>query len=244
MVSQVKAYADPISQKLQTMMLSITRRFRFGSEIEDQVKAMKPPPPQADDGKAQETAQKMQAQVMEEKMKAAQALQNAQAQVTALEQKLQAAQTQNQDIARKAELDLREAKLKVDEEMLKMREQAALEKINTRDQFGLEKLNNKQTVVSMHEAKSKEVASNANRVDTKANQSVSLMKNTALALEQNRTEMLRVIEEQGRQTQMMVAEMLKALTAPRVRNVVRGKDGRIAQLLDGPQEEKNEQRMN
>jgi hypothetical protein len=30
----------------QTMMLSITRRFRFGSEIEDQVKAMKPPPPQ------------------------------------------------------------------------------------------------------------------------------------------------------------------------------------------------------
>ena len=39
----------------QTMMLSITRRFRFGSEIEDQVKAMKAPPPQ-DNGEAQKTA--------------------------------------------------------------------------------------------------------------------------------------------------------------------------------------------
>ena len=31
----------------QTMMLSITRRFRFGTEIEDQIKAMKPPAPAA-----------------------------------------------------------------------------------------------------------------------------------------------------------------------------------------------------
>jgi hypothetical protein len=42
----------------QAMMLAITRRFRFGPEIEDYVKAMKPPPP-PDDGKAKAEAAKM-----------------------------------------------------------------------------------------------------------------------------------------------------------------------------------------
>lgn len=37
----------------QTMLLAITRRFRFGSEIEDQIKEMKAPPPESD-GKAAE----------------------------------------------------------------------------------------------------------------------------------------------------------------------------------------------
>lgn len=44
----------------QNMMLAISRRFRFGSEIEDDLKKMKGPPPQ-DDGKAAEAA-KMQAE--------------------------------------------------------------------------------------------------------------------------------------------------------------------------------------
>jgi hypothetical protein len=224
----------------QTMMLSITRRFRFGTEIEDQVKAMKPPPPQADDG----AAQKAQAQAVEEKMKSAQQMQQMQANVAALEQKLAAAQFENQAIQRKAELDLREAKVQVAEEQLRLKEQMTLEKITTRDQFGMEKLNNKQNVVSMMEAKSKEVQSNANKADTKIHQSVSSMKNTAHVLEQSRTEMLRVIEEQGRQTQMMVAEMLRALTAPRVKTPVRGKDGRITHVIEGPQEEQAGKRMN
>jgi len=48
----------------QTMMLSITRRFRFGSEIEDQVKAMKAPPPtEKDDGKAAAAAEAQKAQM-------------------------------------------------------------------------------------------------------------------------------------------------------------------------------------
>jgi hypothetical protein len=38
-------------QAAQSMLLAITRRFRFGNEIEDQIKAMQPPKPE-DDGKA------------------------------------------------------------------------------------------------------------------------------------------------------------------------------------------------
>jgi hypothetical protein len=214
----------------QTMMLSITRRFRFGTEIEDQIKAMKPPAPEQKDNGAELKA-------ADEKMKAQQAIQAAQAQVSMLEQKLMAAQLENQAVAKKAELDLREAKVQVAEEQLRLKEQVSLEKITVRDQLGMEKLSNKQTVVSLMEAKSKDVHANANRADTKVNQSMSSLKNTAALVEQSRSEMLKVIEEQGRQTQMMVSEMLKALTAPRVRGVIRGKDGRISQVIDRPQDE-------
>lgn len=52
----------------QTMLLAITRRFRFGSEIEDQIKAMKAPPPE-DDGKAQAEKDKQAAETQREGMK-------------------------------------------------------------------------------------------------------------------------------------------------------------------------------
>lgn len=54
----------------QTMLLAITRRFRFGSEIEDQIKAMKAPPPE-DDGKAAEAEAEKQRIAAEKEIKAA-----------------------------------------------------------------------------------------------------------------------------------------------------------------------------
>jgi hypothetical protein len=56
--------------------------------------------------------------------------------------------------------------------------------------------------------------------------------------------MLDAIAQQGAQTQAMVMEILNAIRAPRVRVPIRGKDGRITQVIDGPQEESSEQRMN
>lgn len=50
----------------QSMLLAITRRFRFGSEIEDYIKQMKAPPPE-DNGKAAE-AQKMQMEAQKTQM--------------------------------------------------------------------------------------------------------------------------------------------------------------------------------
>jgi hypothetical protein len=51
-------------QTAQSMLLAITRRFRFGNEIEDQINQMQPPKPQ-DDGKAAEQ-QAMQAQMQQQ----------------------------------------------------------------------------------------------------------------------------------------------------------------------------------
>ena len=214
----------------QTMMLSITRRFRFGTEIEDQIKAMKPPAPEPKDNGAELKA-------ADEKMKAQQAIQAAQAQVSMLEQKLAAAQFENQAVAKKAELDLREAKVQVAEEQLRLKEQVSLEKIQTRDQIVQERLSNKQQVTTMIESKSKEAQANASRADAKIGQGMNSLKQTAQAVEQARAEMLDAIAQQGAQTQAMVMEILNAIRAPRVRVPVRGKDGRISQVIDRPQDE-------
>ena len=69
------------------------------------------------------------------------------------------------------------------------------------------------------------------------NQGMGALKQTAQAVEQARTEMMTAIAQQGAQTQAMVMEILNAIRAPRVRVPVRGKDGRISQVIDRPQDE-------
>ena len=51
-------------QAAQNLLLFISRRFRFGDQIEDEIKAMQPPKPQ-DDGKAKAQEQQMQQKMME-----------------------------------------------------------------------------------------------------------------------------------------------------------------------------------
>ncbi|HQR40203.1 MAG TPA: hypothetical protein PLF26_17605 [Blastocatellia bacterium] len=218
----------------QTMLLSISRRYRFGQEIEDQIKQMQPPK-QEDDGEAQKAAQQAQAQQQQ--------LGEAQGKIVQLQTQLTAAQKDNELIARKSELDLREAKLNVAEEALKIKEQVAMEKINSRDQIGMEKLTNKEKVVSMAEARHKESQANASRADSKIGQGLGALKQTASAVEQARSEMLAAIEAQGAQTQAMVKEILNAIRAPRVRVPVRGPDGRISHVIDGPQDAAEDQSM-
>ena len=154
-----------------------------------------------------------------------------------MEQKLAAASFENQAIKRQADLDLREAKLQVAEQQLQLKEQMSLEKITTRDQFAQERLANKQQVVSLVESKAKDTHANASRADAKIGQGMGALKQTAQAVEQTRMEMMQAIEQQGAQTQMMVMEILKAIRAPAMRVPVRGKDGRISHVIDGPQDE-------
>jgi hypothetical protein len=59
-------------QAAQAMLLAIVRRYRFGSEIEDQIKAMQQPQPK-DDGTQQKMAMEKQAHDQEMEMKAAEA---------------------------------------------------------------------------------------------------------------------------------------------------------------------------
>lgn len=115
----------------QAMMLAIIRRFRFGSEIEDYVKAMKAPTP-PDDGKAGAAAADQKVAQAEAK---AQQVQN---EATLKEQ--------GQALAmREADLAHRENAVKVDEEIRALREEATAarqETVAVKDQAAREKLAN------------------------------------------------------------------------------------------------------
>lgn len=104
----------------QTMLLAIVRRYRFGNEFEDQLKAMKPPQPK-DDGTQQKMA--MEKQKHDAEMQAQQVDQ--QAKQSELQQKAQLAEREAQlkieQMNRQAEYDAQEHKYKMMELAAKTR---------------------------------------------------------------------------------------------------------------------------
>ncbi len=109
----------------QSMLLAITRRFRFGTDVEDYIKQMKAPPPE-DDGKATEAQQK-QAEM--------------QAQHQAEMQKLQA-EGQMRMIELKAETQLENARLQAqhEAELARLEAQSAIDAAKVSAQKQIEQM--------------------------------------------------------------------------------------------------------
>lgn len=123
-LSQVLAQVGPLVvkgvlpfQAAQTLLLTIVRRFRFGAELEETIKAMQPPQPE-DDGMAQQVAQLEQ--------QAAQAQMQAQQQLAEKDLHLKTLEAEKAILEAKIDLQLREIQLKADGEAL-AREKTALE---------------------------------------------------------------------------------------------------------------------
>ena len=112
----------------QNMLLAITRRFRFGSEIEDDIKQMQPPKPE-DDGKAS-AAQEAQAtmQVEQQKMQMEQQKMQMEGQARQAEmqhaQASEAAQLQHQQQVEQNKMQLEVAKIQAQRETEAMRIEA------------------------------------------------------------------------------------------------------------------------
>jgi hypothetical protein len=102
----------------QQMMLAIVRRFRFGPEIEDQIKAMKPPaPPDQAEQQQKQQENQLKLQEMQMKLQGEQAKQEGEKQKQAVE--MEKAQLQAQ---LDREMMLLEAELKREEHRMKMEE--------------------------------------------------------------------------------------------------------------------------
>lgn len=125
-LSQVLGQIGPLVVKgvlpfeaAQVLLLTIVRRFRFGSELEDTIKAMQPPKPE-DDGKAAEMAQ------MQQKM----AQQQTEAQQQKAQQDLQVKTMTAEKglIEKNLDVQFREMQIKADSEKLAI-ERADFEKM-------------------------------------------------------------------------------------------------------------------
>jgi hypothetical protein len=210
-------------QAAQSMLLAITRRFRFGSEIEDSIKQMQPPKPE-DDGKAGEAA-KQQAQMAQQQVQM-------QAKVAQLETQLKTVEAEKQLNEKAANLELRELKVKTAEDMLKLEQQVAQEKLALRDTSFQAKRGADDKVRSIKEAGAKREVQMAKDTDSKLASAVEALQATVQQLAQMQGELLQHVLSQSAETESRLNDVIAAIKAPRQRKPIRGKDGRIERVED------------
>jgi hypothetical protein len=208
----------------QSMMLAIARRFRFGSEVEDYIKAMQPPKPE-DDGKAQQQQMKDQMQAMQDQM----AVKQQQAEM-ALQMKTM--QAEKELLAQKVDLELREMQLKADSEKFALQQQVATAQSSMRDQVHSVKTSAQDQVRTVKDASSKKEAQSAHMADTKLSSSVGAIESVTQQMASMNASLLDAIKGQADHTARVLQEVTKAVSAPRRRKAIRGKDGRIEAVED------------
>lgn len=202
----------------QAMLLAITRRFRFGAEIEEYVQAMQPPKP-PDDGKDDQAAQEK-AALQEQQMQ----MQQKQSEMD-LQSKTLAAQKQLQD--KSNELALREMELDNREKMLKMSEQMAHEKLAMHEQTFQTKVSATDKVRSIKDAGSKREEQVAKSADNKLASGVSAMQQVVEQMAQMQTQLIAELTKQSDIQEQRINTVVQAVTAPRKKRAIRGKDGKI-----------------
>lgn len=199
----------------QAMMLAISRRFRFGTEIEDYLRQMKPPPPESDGGKGQEAALKQMQQVMMQQVQMKQ-----QEGQNAL--KMQSMESEKALMEKKIDLELREIQLKADQEKFALAQQTAHDRLAMRDQVHSVKTGAEESVRKVKEQGSQreqQVAKQATGDVKRVTQQVTQLGSALTA-----------IQRQAEQTQALLQEILAVAKAPRVKRPVRGADGKIERV--------------
>jgi len=204
----------------QSMMLAIARRFRFGSEVEEYIKAMVPPPPE-NDGKAQQQQLQDQQKSMQEQL----AMQQQQGDM-ALQMKTM--QAEKDLMAQKVDLELREMQLKADSEKCAMHQQMGEQKLAMQSQVHAVKTSATDQVRTLKDQSSKKEAQSAHMADTKLSSSVDAIQAVTDQMAKMNESLLTAIQRQADQT----ASVLQSLTAPRRRRAIRGKDGKIEAVED------------
>lgn len=206
-------------QAAQSMMLAIVRRFRFGPEIEDYVKAMQPPKP-PDDGKEKAAA--------EQAAKFAQEKTAGVAEIERLKTELEAEKAGRELDRRAAELALREAKVQVAEDRLKMAEQVALERVDTKDKVSTLKQSANDKVRSIQDAAAKREAQQAQGSASKAD---ATLDTGVKQMTQIVAELTQSLAQQQEQQREVVERLVAAVTAPRRTKAIRGEDGRLSESV-------------
>lgn len=217
----------------QTMLMTIVRRFRFGSEIEDQIKQMKPPAP-PDTGEADKAAQAAKA-VQDAQAKLAQTEQAAGAQaqkdagtIQTLQLQLKEAQASSKLDARSTDLDVRELSLKTEKELFAMEQKQASDGLAQKVDGENTKLDFKKQLTGLEVKGAKNEAAAA-----KSSADVSKTVDSKLAdgikgLQDIVGQMATTLAEHSKTNQ----ELVKVVSAPRVKKVKRGADNRIESVSE------------
>lgn len=128
-LSQIMAQLGPLViqgvlpfEAVQAILLAVSRRMKWGGEIEDYIKQMQPPKPQGDDGEAQKK------QLEQEKQSAMKEVQHKQKQAEMSIQE-KSAKSEFDAFKREMELKMREMELQIREQQMAMQKQAAVQEV-------------------------------------------------------------------------------------------------------------------
>jgi hypothetical protein len=202
----------------QNMLLAITRRFRFGSEIEDDIKQMQPPKPE-DDGQAQ-AAQKAQMDAQQQQVQS-------QATISQLQTQLKQSEAERQISEKEATLKLRELAVKTEEELLAMRKEVENEKLAMKSATFDTKRSADDKVRSIKDQGVKREQQVAEKADNKLAEGVGALQATVEKMAEMQTQLVATVVQQSEAQAERIEKVVQAVTAPRVKKAVRGKDGRI-----------------
>ena len=202
----------------KNMLLTVSRRYRFGNEIEDDIKQMQAPKPK-DDGKgAAAKEQMMQAQM-------AQAQTEVDKQKAGLDLQGKQMQAEKQLAAKENDLAMREMKLQMEEQVFKLEKQMADQSLNLKAQGEHQKLQHEQKVSTLQNTKFK----TENVVNKKADETLGTGVKAMQAIVE---QLVRAVATQSAEHQQMMTQMTAAITAPRKKRAIRGKDGKIESMED------------
>jgi hypothetical protein len=200
----------------KNMLLTVARRYRFGNEIEDDIKQMQPPKP-PDDGKdAAAKEQLMQAQM-------AQAQTELDKQKAGLDLQGKQMQAEKQLAAKENDLAMREMKLQMEEQVFKLEKQMAEQSLNLKAQGEHQKLQHEQKVSTLQNTKFK----TENVVNQKADATLGTGVKAMQAIVE---QLVRAVATQSAEHEQMMQQVTSAITAPRKKRAIRGKDGKIESM--------------
>ncbi len=197
-------------QAAQAMLLVIVRRFRWGSEIEQYIQQMQPPKPPDENGAEQ---------VKKEKEMASKELemQKKQAEGDIKMKEMDAGIKIKQ---KEMDLQMREAQLKVDQDVFAMNQQAQTAQLQNKAAVEGEKLKFQGEKNKLENGKFKQENVVNQKLDAGLTKGVAAMQDMVKQL-------MATVQQQAQHQDKQMQVLTKALTAPRIKKAVRGKDGRL-----------------
>jgi hypothetical protein len=210
-------------QAAQSMMLAIVRRFRFGSEIEDYVKAMQAPKPQDNGEQA-----KQQQQQMQKDQQAAQDKLSSQTQLAQNQLALEKMQHEKDLLERQTKLDIQEMQLNSDQQIFEIKKQSADKELTHKSAVENHKINTDRKVASLENSKYKTENVTNQKIDTKLTDGVKALQTVVKELASMQADLLKVVAENSTKH----GEIVKAITAPRKRKIIRDKTGRAQEMVE------------
>ena len=191
------------------MLLAISRRFRFGHIVEDQLQNMQPPRPQPQEDKSGEQAKQMQKEMQL-------SAENAQLKTQIKEMQAQHALDQRAQTLdkRSTDLDVRELALNSQKEIFNASQQRATEKLTDKAQNETQKLEHKRAITGLESKQAKQEQSVAKTVDTKVTQAVTQLQG----------DLKKVVDVVGEHTKQ-IEQIAKIASAPRRRKAIRDSKG-------------------